>query len=111
MALLYLVGIWIGDLLEVPVEILASMVFFACLSALFFHVIKVFCSTACESNSGVLWGSIYSGSELCGWFRFGALVCSLFLVGALRIAVETQGHSSNDLRFENAEGVLFSYRN
>ena len=106
MAVLYLVGIWIGDLLEVPVEILASIVFFVCLSALFFHVIKVFCSTACESNSGVLWGSIYRWSELCGWARFGALVCSLFLVGALRIAVETQGHSSNDLRLIAPEEAI-----
>ncbi|MAY05654.1 MAG: hypothetical protein CMO72_00470 [Verrucomicrobiales bacterium] len=106
MAVLYLVGIWIGDLLQVPVEILASMVFFVCLSAFIFHVIKASCSTACESNTGVLWGSIWSGSELCGWARFGALVCSLFLVGALRIAVETQVHSSNDLRLIAPEEAI-----
>ena len=111
MAVLYLVGVWIGDLLQVPVEVLVFMVFLVGLSALVSHIIKASCSTACESNTGVLWGSIWSGSELCGWARFGALVCSLFLVGALRIAVETQVHSLNDLRLENAEGVLFSYRN
>ena len=111
MAVLYLVGVWLGDLLQVPVDILASMMFFIGLSALVFHIIKASCSTACESNTGVLLGSIWSGGELCSLARSGALVCSLVLVGGLRITVETQVLSPNDLRLMTPEeAVIVSVR-
>ena len=35
MVVLYLVGIWIEDLLEVPVGILAYMVFLVCLTGIY----------------------------------------------------------------------------